>query len=155
MRFSARPDRPWGPLSLLYKRYRVFPGVKYGRGVLLTTHPLLVPRSWKSRAIPLPTIWATTGPVTGSLYLCRDKGVGCSEHGSGSSGSHKIPRIWAITQQVVAIPYRRFGTSYRSHLEGSRMQEFLCNLSDCWRLRKGSVAWSRWNLLIRTLLVAG
>ena len=30
-----------------------FQGVKCGRGVLLTTHPLLVPRSWKSRAIPL------------------------------------------------------------------------------------------------------
>jgi hypothetical protein len=28
-----------------------FSGVKCGRGVLLTTHPLLVPRSWKSRAI--------------------------------------------------------------------------------------------------------
>jgi len=38
-----------------------FPGVKCGRGVLLTTHPLLVPRSWKSRAIPLPTVWATPG----------------------------------------------------------------------------------------------
>jgi hypothetical protein len=38
-----------------------FPGVKCGRGVLLTTHPLLVPRSWKSRAIILPTIWATPG----------------------------------------------------------------------------------------------
>ena len=36
-----------------------FPGVKCGRGVLLTTHPLLVPRSWKSRAILLPTLWAT------------------------------------------------------------------------------------------------
>ena len=36
-----------------------FPGIKSGRGVLLTTHPLLVPRSWKSRAIPLPTLWAT------------------------------------------------------------------------------------------------
>ena len=46
-----------------------FPGVKYGRGVLLTTHPLLVPRSWKSRAIPLPTLWATPGPVMGTLYL--------------------------------------------------------------------------------------
>jgi len=46
-----------------------FPGVKYGRGVLLTTHPLLVPRSWKSTAIPLPTLWATTGPVRGTLYL--------------------------------------------------------------------------------------
>jgi len=30
-------------------------------GVLLTTHPLLVPRSWKSRAITLPTLWATPG----------------------------------------------------------------------------------------------
>jgi len=29
-----------------------FPGVKSGRGVLLTTHPLLVPWSRKSRAIP-------------------------------------------------------------------------------------------------------
>jgi len=38
-----------------------FPGVKCGRGVLLITHPLLVPRSWKSRAIPLPTLWATPG----------------------------------------------------------------------------------------------
>jgi len=46
-----------------------FPGVKYGWGVLLTTHPLLVPWSWKSRAIPLPTVWATTGPVMGTLYL--------------------------------------------------------------------------------------
>ena len=36
-----------------------FPGVKLGRGVLLTTHPLLVPRSWKSTAIPLPSLWAT------------------------------------------------------------------------------------------------
>ena len=36
-----------------------FPGVKCGRGVLLTTHPLLVPRCRKSRAIPLPTPWAT------------------------------------------------------------------------------------------------
>ena len=31
--------------------------------------PPLVPRQWKSRAIPLPTLWATTGPVTGTLYL--------------------------------------------------------------------------------------
>jgi len=43
-----------------------FPGVKCGRGVLMTTHPLIVPRSWKSRAITLPTFWATTGPVTGT-----------------------------------------------------------------------------------------
>jgi len=40
---------------------RSFPGVKCGQGVLLTTHPLLVPLSWNSRAIPLPTLWATPG----------------------------------------------------------------------------------------------
>ena len=38
-----------------------FPAVKGGRGVLLTTHPLLVPRSLKSKAIPVPTLWATPG----------------------------------------------------------------------------------------------
>jgi len=36
-------------------------GEKCGRGVLLTTHPLLVSRTWKSRDIPLPTLWATPG----------------------------------------------------------------------------------------------
>jgi len=41
-----------------------FPGVKCDRGVLLTTHPLLVPQSWKSRAIPLPTLWATRNGIT-------------------------------------------------------------------------------------------
>jgi len=30
-----------------------FPGVKSGRGVTLTPHPLLVPWSWKGRATPL------------------------------------------------------------------------------------------------------
>jgi len=45
-----------------------FPEVKYGQGVPLTTHPLLVPLSWKSRAIALPTLWATTGPVTGKTF---------------------------------------------------------------------------------------
>jgi hypothetical protein len=48
---------------------RSFPEVKCGRGVPLTPHPLLAPRSWKSRAIPLPPLWATTGPVTGLLYF--------------------------------------------------------------------------------------
>jgi len=36
--FRTRPDQPWDPPSLLYNGYRVFPGVKSGRGVALTTH---------------------------------------------------------------------------------------------------------------------
>jgi hypothetical protein len=65
-----------------------FPGVKYGRAVLLTTHPLLVPPSWKSRAIPLSTLWATTGPVTGTLspYLFM----------ISSTVGLKVLAVWAV-----------------------------------------------------------
>ena len=45
-----------------------FPGVKSGRGVTLTPHLLLVPRSRKSRAIPLLPLWAVR-PVQ-SLSAC-------------------------------------------------------------------------------------
>jgi hypothetical protein len=52
-----------------------FPGVKSGRGVKLTSHPLLVSWSWKSRAIRLHFLWAVR-PVQslkclykGAVYL--------------------------------------------------------------------------------------
>ena len=45
-----------------------FPWVKSGRGVKLTPHSLLVPWSWKGRAIPLPHLWAVW-PVQ-SLSAC-------------------------------------------------------------------------------------
>ena len=35
-----------------------FPGVKSGRVVTLTPHPLPVPWSWKCRALPLLPLWA-------------------------------------------------------------------------------------------------
>ena len=66
--FRTCPDRPWGSTSLLYSGYRVFPGVKSGQGVTLTPHPLLVPWSRKSRAIPLLPLWAVR-PVE-SLSAC-------------------------------------------------------------------------------------
>jgi hypothetical protein len=68
--FRTYPDRLRGPPSLLYNGYRVFPGGKSGRGVMLTTHPLLVPRLRKSRVIPPLTLWVLLGLLRGSLYLC-------------------------------------------------------------------------------------
>jgi hypothetical protein len=66
-----RPDGLWGPPSLLYSGYRgaLSPGVKRGRGVMLTTHPLLVPRLRNSRSYnsshPKEPSWRAAGP----LYL--------------------------------------------------------------------------------------
>jgi hypothetical protein len=60
--FHNRPDRPWGPPSLLYNGYWVsFPGVKPpGRGA---NHPL--PSSCrgprKGRVIPLLHLWGPQG----------------------------------------------------------------------------------------------
>ena len=51
--FRTRPDRPWGSPSPLSNGYRVFIGGISGRGVALSTHPHLVPRVRKSRAILL------------------------------------------------------------------------------------------------------
>ena len=45
-----------------------FPGVKSGRDVTLTPHPLLVPWPRQGRAIPLPLLW-TVRPVQ-SLSAC-------------------------------------------------------------------------------------
>ena len=50
---STQPPVKWVP--------GLSQGVKCGQDMLLTTHPLLVPRSWKSRVILLPTLWATLG----------------------------------------------------------------------------------------------
>jgi len=65
--FHTCPDRPWGPPSLLYNGYQVFPGgVNSGRDV--TPSNLLVPWSKKSTAIPLLPLWAIR-PVQ-SLSAC-------------------------------------------------------------------------------------
>jgi hypothetical protein len=70
--FRTYPDRLRGPPSLLYNGYRVLPGGKGGRGVMLTTHHLLVPRLRKSRAIPPLTLWVLLGLLRGSLYLLQN-----------------------------------------------------------------------------------
>jgi hypothetical protein len=56
----TQPPAQWVPGALS-------PGVKRGRGVMLTTHPLLVPRFRKSRSYtsshPNAPLWSVTGPL--------------------------------------------------------------------------------------------
>ena len=68
-RFSARPDRLWGPPSFLYNGYRVFPGgkVRPGRAAdHLSTSSATVMEEYRYNSThPL----GHTGPLTGSLYF--------------------------------------------------------------------------------------
>ena len=56
--FRTCPDRTWGPPSLLYNGYRVFPGGKERPGRAADPSPLLMPWPRKSRATPLLSLWA-------------------------------------------------------------------------------------------------
>ena len=64
-RVCTSPDQPWGPPSLLYNGYQVFPRGKERPG---RDTDLLVPWSRKGRAIPLLPLWAVR-PVQ-SLSAC-------------------------------------------------------------------------------------
>ena len=66
--FRTGPDRSWGPPSFLCNGHWVFPGSKERLGRDADPSPLLVPWSWKSRAISLLSLWALR-PVQG-LSAC-------------------------------------------------------------------------------------
>jgi hypothetical protein len=67
--FCTRPDRPWGPPSLLYNRYRVFPGGK-AAGAWWLSSSLLAPRPRESTTItPPPRISSLFGVPLPLTYL--------------------------------------------------------------------------------------
>jgi len=68
-RFSARPDRPWGPPSLLYNGYRVFPEGKVRPGHAVDHSPTSSAAVIKEYSYTSTKPLGHTGPVTGSLYL--------------------------------------------------------------------------------------
>jgi len=68
-RFSARPDRPWGPPSLLYNGYRVFPGSKVRSGRAADHSPPSSATVMEEYSYTSTHHLGHTEPVTGSSYL--------------------------------------------------------------------------------------
>ena len=86
-----------------------FPGVKSGRGVTLTPHPILVPWSRRSRAIPLLPLWAVR-PVQ-SLSACTRVHVTTLfspwsrvlENLTGSQPVKTVPTIYGTQRFITAF----------------------------------------------------
>jgi len=68
-RFSARPDRPWGPPSLLYNGYPVFPGGKVRPGRDADHSPPSSAVVMEEKSYTSTHSLGHTGPVTEKLYL--------------------------------------------------------------------------------------
>jgi hypothetical protein len=67
-KFSARPDRPCGPSSLLYNGYRVFPGGKLRPGRAADHSPPSSAAVIEEYSYASTHPLGLTGPVQGSLY---------------------------------------------------------------------------------------
>ena len=68
-RFSARPDRPWGPPSLLYNEYRVFPEGKEWPERAADHSPPSVAAVMEEESYTSTHPLGYTGNVKESLYL--------------------------------------------------------------------------------------
>ena len=68
-RFSSRPDWPWGPPSLLYNGYRVFPRGKVRPERAVDHSPPSSAAGMEVQSYTSTHPLGHTGPVTGSLYL--------------------------------------------------------------------------------------
>jgi len=108
-----------------------FPGVKSGRGVTLTPHPVLAPRSRKGRAIPLLPLWVvlpvqrlsacTRGHFTFTFTSCQRSDLNRAYEKiyfawfQSSAAMYTRSALFRdFTQCRKAILYWHFRTTYRS-----------------------------------------
>jgi hypothetical protein len=118
--FRTRPDRPWGPPSLLYKGYRVFPGGKAARAWC-----------WS------PTPFERRGQERVELYLYPPSGVSSLLRGTFTfylyqASSQNFERPLSASSCLSVCPPVRM-EQFGSHLHGlswtSNISVFFENLS--------------------------
>jgi len=95
-----------------------FLGVKSGRGVTLTSHPLLVPWSRKSRAITLLPLWALR-PVQSLSACTREQftfyfmplhAYTGQEVEAARISRHKVLRLTALRTGRLYLPPRKYSS---------------------------------------------
>jgi hypothetical protein len=123
--FRTYPDRPWGPPSLLYNGYRVLPGGKGGRDMTLTTQLYLVPRSWKSRAIPLLPLWDRVACYRVKPYLT----LPYSKHKATRNIEQTLRHESRLRHVWISLSLLKMSTNYSLRLSYRRRLIFTCFFS--------------------------
>jgi hypothetical protein len=115
--FRTRPDRPWGPLSLLYNWYRVFPGGE-AAGAWCWPPTSFLRRGQERIELYLYPLSRPVRPETGTLKneLCRgntqkDNSVFLVQHISGINMPINSSTIWRTTAFDVQHWYCYLGSS--------------------------------------------
>jgi len=99
-----------------------FPGVKSGRGVTLTPHPLLVTWSWKSKAIPLLPLQAVRplqSPNACTRVHFTNNGSNCSFSASCIHGNGSQLQMMNCYSAHVDSVSRHCGTANQFHFQRS------------------------------------
>ena len=110
-----------------------FPGVKSGRGVTLTPHPLLVPWLRKSRSIPLLLLWAVW-PVQ-SLGACTRVHFTIFYTQKGNNNNKKLLAYTALVRPILDYravcwdPYREGQVSALNRVQ-KRAAKFGNNINE-------------------------
>jgi hypothetical protein len=128
--FRTYPDQLRVTPSFLYNGYRVFPRGKGGRGVMLTTHPLLVPRLRKSWAILPLTLWVLLGLLRGSLYLFTVAYTQLVWDRIGSPVFDIVPSRYLMSSWTVKFPF-----CYKLDRQRFGILGHICRMVDFRRMR--------------------
>ena len=145
--FRTSPDRPWGPPSLLYNGYRVFPGDKERPGRDADLSPpssAEAMKEWSYTSTPPMGRTACTEPqclykgcTLPYLTLLPNDTTICSNElermrketvvtGSEAISQHlRSSSFCHVTRRTFVVSHRCFGATYGYHIQGSSTSNFL------------------------------
>ena len=111
--------------------------------------------NWLVFITEMKSVYCTVRSVSLNKAVCASSLNGkmfwVKFHNQNTHSDHDDPQkpnllrtelFWAMTQPVLVISYRRFGTTYRSHLQDSRIQEvkkLLGSYLHSWPLKMGPI----------------
>ena len=123
--FRTRSYRPWGPLSLLYNGYRLFPGVRASGAWRWPPTPIYSAEVKEGVQLCFYSTSRPSWPVIGWIYLILwNEGACLALRGLIRSASHQKCQRFAISTSGIDKRFRLF-LYCRSGVSSGRANQFI------------------------------